>query len=166
MSIRGWSTWLLRMRFAMVSRRHSSVGEGVVARGILALRGLGGQVGCGGCGAEKGREGQNGPMISTVPPTPLSAEAELNQFRLHQADWRRRFHVVELGLFGSVARGEARPDSDLDVWVQLDPLTPYALVHLKQELEELLQRPVDLVRLRDRMAPTLRQRIESEGLKA
>jgi predicted nucleotidyltransferase len=105
-------------------------------------------------------------MISTVPPTTLSAEAVLNQLRLHQADWRRRFHVVELGLFGSVARGEARPDSDLDVWVQLDPLTPYALVHLKQELEELLQRPVDLVRLRDRMAPTLRQRIESEGLKA
>ena len=32
--------------------------------------------------------------------------------------------------------------------------------------EELLQHPVDLVRLRDRMAPTLRQRIESEGLKA
>lgn len=129
-------------------------------------RGHGGMLGCGGCGAQKGREGQNGAMISTVPPTPLSAEAVLNQFRLHQADWRRRFHVVELGLFGSVARGEARPDSDLDVWVQLDPLTPYALVHLKQELEELLQRPVDLVRLRDRMAPTLRQRIESEGLKA
>jgi predicted nucleotidyltransferase len=99
-------------------------------------------------------------------PIPLTAEAVLHRLRLHQSDWRRRFHVVELGLFGSVARGDARPDSDLDVWVQLDPLTPYALVHLKQELEELLQRPVDLVRLRDRMAPSLRQRIEQEGLKA
>ena len=134
---------------------------------------MGGSWRCGGWGAMWGvrdaalrREEQNGPMISTVPTTPLSAEAVLNQLRLHQADWRRRFHVVELGLFGSVARGEARPDSDLDVWVQLDPLTPYVLVHLKQELEELLQHPVDLVRLRDRMAPTLRQRIESEGLKA
>lgn len=105
-------------------------------------------------------------MTSTVSPTPLSADVVLNQLRLHQADWRRRFHVVGLGLFGSVARGDARPDSDLDVWVQLDPLTPYALVHLKRELEDLLQRPVDLVRLRDRMAPTLRHRIESEGLKA
>jgi predicted nucleotidyltransferase len=37
---------------------------------------------------------------------------------------------------------------------------------LKQELEELMQRPVDLVRLRERMAPTLRKRIEQEGLKA
>ncbi len=31
-----------------------------------------------------------------------------------------------------------------------------ATVHLKQELEELLQRPVDLVRLRERMDPALR----------
>jgi len=142
------------------------VSNGGILAGIPCAGWLAGAGGYGGCCAQKGRAGQNGPMISTVPPTPLSAEAVLNQLRLHQADWRRRFHVVELGLFGSVARGEARPDSDLDVWVQLDPLTPYVLVHLKQELEELLQHPVDLVRLRDRMAPTLRQRIESEGLKA
>jgi predicted nucleotidyltransferase len=37
--------------------------------------------------------------------------------------------------------------------VELDPLTPFATVHLKQELETLLQRPVDLVRLRERMNP-------------
>ena len=30
---------------------------------------------------------------------------------------------------------------------ELDPLTPFATVQLKQGLEELLQRPVDLVRL-------------------
>jgi uncharacterized protein len=112
-------------------------------------------------------EGQhNGPMTRTAPPTPLTAEDVLNRLRQRQLDWHRRFHVVELGLFGSVARGDARPDSDLDVWVQLDPLTPYALVHLKQELEELMQCPVDLVRLRERMAPTLRKRIEQEGLTA
>ncbi len=104
----------------------------------------------------------------TCPPSPGSptAEAVLKQLRLHKQDWRERFHVVELGLFGSVARGEARPDSDLDIWVQLDPLTPFALVHLKQELEELMQRPVDVVRLRERMTPTLRRIIQREGLKA
>jgi predicted nucleotidyltransferase len=104
-------------------------------------------------------------MTRPALPTPLTAEAVLERLRQCQPDWQRRFHVVELGLFGSVARGEARPDSDLDVWVQLDPLTPYALVHLKHELEALLQCPVDLVRLRERMAPALRQRIEQEGLR-
>ena len=41
-----------------------------------------------------------------------------------------------------------------------------AVVHLKQELEALLQRPVDLVRLRERMNPGLRQAILQEGISA
>ena len=64
-----------------------------------------------------------------------------------------------------VARGDARPCSDVDVWVRLDPLTPYALVHLKQELETLLSTSVDVVRLRERMNPSLKQRILAEGLR-
>ena len=54
----------------------------------------------------------------------------------------------------------------MDVWVELHPLTPFATVHLKQELEALLQRPVDLVRLRERMNPALRQAILREGVSA
>ena len=49
----------------------------------------------------------------------------------------------------SVARGEQRSGNDIDIWVQLDPLTPYTLVYLKHELEDLLQAPVDVVRLRE-----------------
>ncbi|MBM5790914.1 MAG: nucleotidyltransferase [Cyanobacteria bacterium M_surface_10_m1_298] len=105
-------------------------------------------------------------MAVSESNSPPQATAVLNQLRLHKPDWSRRFHVIELGLFGSVARGHGRADSDLDVWVQIDPLTPYALVHLKKELEDLLQRPVDLVRVRERMSPALRQRIEQEGLRA
>lgn len=55
--------------------------------------------------------------------------------------------------------------SDVDVWVELEPLTPFAMVQLKQELEQLLQRPVDLVRLRERMNPDLRQAILNEGIR-
>ena len=73
-----------------------------------------------------------------------------------------RFHLLRIGLFGSVGCGEATPGSDVDLWVELDPLTPYATVHLKQELEQLLQRPVDLVRLRERTNPALRQMILRE----
>lgn len=75
--------------------------------------------------------------------------------RAHQGDWRQHYQLQPIGLFGSTARNEATATSDVDVWVELDPLTPYATVHLKQELEGLLQRPVDLVRLRERMNPTL-----------
>lgn len=97
---------------------------------------------------------------------PPAAEAVLSQLRHHSADWQQRYNLKAIGLFGSVARGEQRPGSDIDIWVELEPLTPFALVHLKQELNALLPAPVDVVRLRKRMNPTLRQRIEREGVAA
>ncbi|MFM9103570.1 MAG: nucleotidyltransferase family protein, partial [Cyanobium sp.] len=74
--------------------------------------------------------------------------------------------LQRIGLFCSTARNEAKAGSDVDVWVERDPLTPLATVHLKQELEALLHRPVDLVRLRERMNPALRQAILREGVSA
>ena len=95
-----------------------------------------------------------------------TAQEILPLLRAHHHIWAERFHLRRIGLFGSVVRGEATVSSDVDVWVELDPLTPFAMVHLKQELEQLLQRPVDLVRLRQRMNPALRQVILSEGVSA
>jgi predicted nucleotidyltransferase len=101
-----------------------------------------------------------------------TAQEILPLLRAHHHIWAERFHLRRIGLYsfgeacgnGSVVRGEATVSSDVDVWVELDPLTPFAMVHLKQELEQLLQRPVDLVRLRERMNPALRQAILSEGI--
>ena len=105
-------------------------------------------------------------MIRPPSATAPTAAEVLQLLRAHRQSWADRFHLRRIGLFGSVVRGEATEASDLDVWVELDPLTPYATVHLKLELEQLLQRPVDLVRLRERMNPALRQAILKEGLSA
>ena len=105
-------------------------------------------------------------MPSSAIQTPLSCEQLLLVLRAHLSEWRQRYQLQRIGLFGSTARNEATAQSDVDVWVELDPLTPYATVHLKQELEALLQRPVDLVRLRERMNPALRQAILREGISA
>ena len=96
----------------------------------------------------------------------LNPDEVLQLLRQRQDAWRQRYHLQRIGLFGSTARNQATASSDVDVWVELDPLTPYATVHLKQELEELLQRPVDLVRLRERMNPVLRRAILQEGIRA
>jgi len=96
----------------------------------------------------------------------LSPDQVLPLLRERQGAWRQRYQLQRIGVFGSTARNEATLRSDVDVWVELDPLTPFATVHLKQELEELLQRPVDLVRLRDRMNPALRRAILREGISA
>jgi predicted nucleotidyltransferase len=105
-------------------------------------------------------------MTSSSGQPPLSPDQVLPLLREHQLVWRQRYHLQRIGLFGSTARNEAKAGSDVDVWVELDPLTPFATVHLKQELEALLQRPVDLVRLRERMNPALRHAILQEGVSA
>jgi len=67
------------------------------------------------------------------------------------------FSVKSLAIFGSVARDEAAPSSDVDVLVEFEPGKPVGLllfIALKQYLEEILGCPVDLVTpnaLRERM---------------
>jgi predicted nucleotidyltransferase len=59
----------------------------------------------------------------------------------------RRYKVAELSVFGSVARGEDRPDSDIDFLYVRAPGSPLGLKFfgLQEELERLLDREVDLV---------------------
>ena len=105
-------------------------------------------------------------MTSSALQPALGSEQILALLRSRRSEWRQRYQLQRIGLFGSTARNQATASSDVDVWVELDPLTPFATVHLKQELEELLQRPVDLVRLRERMNPALRTVILQEGVSA
>jgi predicted nucleotidyltransferase len=58
----------------------------------------------------------------------------------------RRFGVLRLALFGSLARGQERPDSDVDILVAFEGQTTLdRYFDLKFWLEDLLGRPVDLV---------------------
>ena len=72
-----------------------------------------------------------------------------------------RFSVTRIGVFGSFARAEERPDSDVDVLVELAEPTFDHYMDLKFRLEELLRRPVDLV-LADTVKPRLKPIIEDE----
>ena len=55
------------------------------------------------------------------------------------------YGVKRLALFGSVARGDAHADSDIDLLVEFDrPVGLFGLIALQQRLEELLGCPVDL----------------------
>lgn len=105
-------------------------------------------------------------MSSPTAQPAGSLEQVLALLREHRGEWRHRYQLQRIGLFGSMARRQATAGSDVDVWVELDPLRPFATVHLKQELEDLLQCPVDLVRLRERMNPALRAAILKDGISA
>ena len=70
----------------------------------------------------------------------------LTELRAPIAAAARRRGARDVRVFGSVARGEERPDSDVDLLVTLEPgRTLLDLARLELELEDLLGRPVDVV---------------------
>ncbi len=79
----------------------------------------------------------------------------------------KEFGVKRLAVFGSVARDEAGPESDVDLLVELDgrPFGLFKFVDLKNRLEEILGRPVDLV-TEDALKRQLRDRILKEAIPA
>jgi hypothetical protein len=78
----------------------------------------------------------------------------------HQAEYSLRL----LGVFGSFARGQAQEESDVDIVFETSEPNLFRTSRMKQDLEELLARRVDVVRLRERMNPHLKQRILREAL--
>lgn len=75
--------------------------------------------------------------------------AQYSDFPKEQiAEVCRRYRVHELALFGSYQRGNARPDSDVDMLVEFEPDTEIGfmtLARMGRELSAILDRQVDLV---------------------
>ena len=78
----------------------------------------------------------------------------------------RRMDVASLAVFGSVARDEAGPDSDVDLLVEFAwPVGMFRFLAVKEYLEALLGRPVDLA-TRDALKRQFRDAILSEAVYA
>lgn len=75
----------------------------------------------------------------------------------------RRMGVRRIGLFGSVVRGEARKDSDLDFVVELERVSFDGYMDLKFHLEDRFRKKIDLV-LSHMIKPALRRRIHGETI--
>ena len=82
----------------------------------------------------------------------------------HQADLRLR-GVESLAVFGSLARGEATPESDIDILVEFNrPVGLFEFIRLKMYLEDLTGRGVDLV-TEDAIRPAMREDILNEAVR-
>jgi predicted nucleotidyltransferase len=83
----------------------------------------------------------------------------------HRQELEERFQVFSLALFGSTARDEARPESDVDLLVEFREapgLTEY--MRLKFWLEDSLGRPVDLV-MKKALKPWATPLVEAESIR-
>jgi len=89
----------------------------------------------------------------------------LDQIAAVRQELKDRYSVTRIGIFGSAARGEIRPDSDVDILVELAEPTFDHYMDLKFRLEDVLNRPVDLV-MEETVKPCLKPIIAKEVLYA
>jgi len=84
---------------------------------------------------------------------------------LRQAEPSLRPHgVLHAGVFGSVARGDQKPGSDIDIALDLDPETSRTVwdyVGVKMAVSELFDGPVDVID-REALKPRVRESVERE----
>ncbi len=89
--------------------------------------------------------------------------AILRKYRILKSDI---YGIIKIGIFGSVARNEQTEDSDVDVCVEMKKPDLFTMVHIKDDLQELFGKSVDIVRLRKNMNPMLLSRIQRDGIYA
>lgn len=93
----------------------------------------------------------------------MRREEVIARIRAHERELRA-MGVAHLALFGSVARGDDRPDSDIDVLIDVEPDRKFSLlnlagVHLR--LSDLLGGEVDVVERRA-LKPRMAERISDD----
>ncbi len=78
----------------------------------------------------------------------------------------KEYGILDIGVFGSVARDEAEETSDVDVVIRIARPDLFMLAGIKNDLEERLHRPVDIVTYREDMNRFLKKRIDMEAVYA
>jgi predicted nucleotidyltransferase len=105
--------------------------------------------------------------VETEALAPALAERERVVRILHEEAPRLRARgMTQLSLFGSMARGEARPESDIDLLIEVDAAAGFGLsdlLDLQEELGELFGRKVDFA-FASEMRAWLREWIEDERI--
>src|SRR5690606_39367615 len=80
--------------------------------------------------------------------TVMTTDEVLAQLRGLKDQLCARFGITRIGVFGSMARGDQGPESDVDIVVEMEP-NLYKRAELREELQSRFGRPVDVIRYRD-----------------
>lgn len=97
----------------------------------------------------------------------MEQQAIIARLRENEAALRAR-GVVHAALFGSRARGDARPDSDTDIMIEIDPeagIGVYEYVGIKDYIASLFEGPVDVID-REGLKPYVRPTATADAIYA
>ena len=85
----------------------------------------------------------------------------LNYLKEHYSEFKNKYHVEQIGLFGSYARDEATENSDIDIFVKMKP-SLFDMVAIKEQIENDLDRKVDIVREHKNIKPIFLKMIQKD----
>jgi len=89
-------------------------------------------------------------------------DAYLHLLRKNKNDYADKYGITRMGIFGSMARGEQKESSDVDICIEAPPMGLFVLSGLCLSLEELLGASVDVVWMHKNMNLKFRKRIEKD----
>ena len=92
----------------------------------------------------------------------LDRDKVLSMLKVYFLYNKDRFGIEKIGLFGSFARDEARPDSDIDVIISLREPNLLTYASIAQQLETVFGRQVDLISAKSTLKASFRETIEKE----
>ena len=92
----------------------------------------------------------------------MNREKILNELKRYKPVLEKKYGITKLGVFGSVARGDVKNSSDVDVVVEIKNIDSFILLDIREELSKLLGCKVDLIRMRKNSNKILRKRIKKE----
>ena len=84
--------------------------------------------------------------------------------REHANVLQQQYGMTSMSLFGSIARGEQKEGSDVDVLVEMPPIF-YNACAANDYLEDILNCRVDMVRKHDRLTPFFLKQVEHDGIR-
>ena len=93
--------------------------------------------------------------METIHPSLTASREAIEEFC-------KKWQITEFALFGSAARGELRPESDIDVMVTFAPgakMTLFDVMEIESELGEMFGREVDVLTTKDIRNPFRRRSI-------
>jgi len=93
----------------------------------------------------------------------MQKEQVLKILKAYKPNLSAKYGVTRLGVFGSVARGESTGTSDVDIVVEMPP-DLFQMVHMKEDLEQILTTSVDLIRYQKYLNAFLKRRIDAEAI--
>ena len=92
---------------------------------------------------------------------PIDKTNILNYLKEHYSEFKNKYNVEKIGLFGSYARDEATENSDIDIFVKMKP-SLFDMVAIKEQIENDLNRKVDIIREHKNIKPIFLKMIKKD----